>query len=95
MAERRGQRQAGDDPGRGPGLERVDRAQGGVVGGVTSNWTVVGTGDYNGDGKADILWRDSSSGNTGVWFMNGLQVSSTSGLGAIPLSWSVMSANAE
>ena len=30
------------------------------------------TGDYNGDGKSDILWEDNSS-NLAVWYMNGAQ----------------------
>ena len=24
---------------------------------VPTNWHVVGTGDYNGDGRDDVLWR--------------------------------------
>jgi HTH-like domain len=28
------------------------------------------TGDYDGDGITDLLWRDTS-GNTAIWFMNG------------------------
>ena len=52
-------------------------------------WTIVGTGDFNGDGKADMLWRDTS-GNTAIWFMNGATVSSTAGLGNIPTAWSVV-----
>jgi hypothetical protein len=38
------------------------------------NWKVVGTGDFNGDGKSDILWRyygDTDSGRNKVWFMDG------------------------
>jgi subtilisin-like proprotein convertase family protein len=34
-------------------------------------WTVGGTGDFNGDAKADILWRHEDSGENVAWFMNG------------------------
>jgi hypothetical protein len=37
-----------------------------------SPWKHVGTGDFNGDGKLDILWRHDLSGELGVWFMNGI-----------------------
>jgi hypothetical protein len=33
-------------------------------------------GDFNGDGKADILWRDSS-GTNAIWLMDGLVLSSS------------------
>jgi hypothetical protein len=36
-----------------------------------TNWEIVGTGDFNNDGNADILWRDRSSGAVVVWYMNG------------------------
>jgi hypothetical protein len=45
-------------------------------------------GDFDGDGKFDLLWRDTS-GNLAIWFMNGAQVTSTAGLGVVPLVWSV------
>jgi hypothetical protein len=35
------------------------------------NWQTVGTGDFNGDGKTDILWRHALSGQNVVWFMDG------------------------
>jgi hypothetical protein len=35
------------------------------------SWQIVGVGDFNGDGKMDILWRNSVSGENGVWYMNG------------------------
>lgn len=38
---------------------------------VNLNWQVAGTGDYNGDSKTDILWRNYTSNNTFVDFMNG------------------------
>jgi ELWxxDGT repeat protein len=34
------------------------------------NWKVVGTGDFNGDGLADILWQNAS-GQAAIWEMNG------------------------
>jgi hypothetical protein len=52
-------------------------------------WSIVGTGDFNGDGKRDILWRDTS-GNTAIWFMDGTTVGSSSSLGNIPTTWSVV-----
>jgi len=34
-------------------------------------WSIVGTNDMNGDGKSDIIWNNSSTGEIQVWFMNG------------------------
>jgi hypothetical protein len=48
----------------------------------------VGTGDFNGDGKTDILWRNSD-GTVGLWLMNGAQVISTTSFGILPASWSI------
>ena len=45
--------------------------------------------DFNGDGKSDILFRDSL-GDTAVWLMNGAQVLSQGGIGAPPLTWSIV-----
>jgi hypothetical protein len=53
-----------------------------------ATWTVAGTGDFNGDGKVDVLWRDSA-GNIAIWFMNGTTVASAAGVGNLPTSWSV------
>ena len=40
------------------------------------NWQVAGTGDFDGDGKADILWRNLSTGENYIWLMNGLSTAS-------------------
>ena len=33
-------------------------------------WSIVGQRDFNGDGKADFLWRDTT-GDVAIWLMNG------------------------
>jgi hypothetical protein len=55
---------------------------------VPLNWTIAGIGDFDGNGSADLLWRDAS-GNVGVWLMNGTQIMQSSVLGNVPLTWSV------
>ncbi|HET7017320.1 MAG TPA: VCBS repeat-containing protein [Streptosporangiaceae bacterium] len=37
-------------------------------------WSVVGVGDFNGDGAADILWHNSSTNETQIWFMSAYQI---------------------
>jgi hypothetical protein len=36
-----------------------------------NNWRIVGTGDFNRDGKPDIVWHHRTQGWVGVWYMNG------------------------
>jgi FG-GAP-like repeat len=45
--------------------------------------------DFNGDGKADILWQNSSTGQRLIWLMNGTAHTSTVNLGTVPTSWSI------
>lgn len=33
---------------------------------------IQGTGDYDGDGRTDILWRNFADGSNEVWLMNGI-----------------------
>jgi hypothetical protein len=47
------------------------------------------THDFNGDGKSDLLWRDSS-GNLAVWLMNQATVISSAALGNVPSTWSIV-----
>ena len=39
--------------------------------GCSSSWQVVGVGDFNGDGYADVLWFNASSGALGAWLLDG------------------------
>lgn len=45
--------------------------------------------DFNGDGKSDILWRNSTSGGTSLWFVNGLSTVGSVSFGVVPGVWSV------
>jgi hypothetical protein len=46
----------------------------GIVGRPGSDWHIADTGDFDGNAKADILWR-TDSGALAVWKMDGTQVS--------------------
>ncbi len=47
------------------------------------------THNFNGDVNSDMLWRDTS-GNVGMWLMNGSSISTTSVIGNVPGQWSVV-----
>jgi hypothetical protein len=66
------------------------------VANVASQWSIQLTGDYNGDGFSDILWRDTSS-NVALWEMNGIAVLNvnSSFLGNVPSQWSIQRLSAE
>ena len=46
------------------------------------SWSVAGIGDFNADNRADILWRNSSSGMLSLWTMNGATITSSSAVTA-------------
>jgi hypothetical protein len=43
-----------------------------VILGPGTNWVPVLTADFDGDGRSDLVWRNTVSGDTAVWLMNGL-----------------------
>jgi hypothetical protein len=51
---------------------------------VDPAYDVVGTGDYNGDGKSDILWRHATRGEVRVWLMNGAAKVSETWVATVP-----------
>ena len=71
---------------------RIVQATG--IANVPAVWSVAETGDYNGDGKSDDLWHDTS-GDVGVWFMNGATISSATGIANAPTVWTIQGAGAD
>jgi fibronectin-binding autotransporter adhesin len=61
-----------------------------VVGGGSAGpnpgpgWTDIGTGDFNGDGHADILLQNASNGQAAIWEMNGTNVIGGGTVSSIP-----------
>lgn len=51
-----------------------------------SSYWIEATGDFNNDGKRDIVWRNQSTGQTAVWLMNGTAYAGTVDLPTIPNS---------
>jgi hypothetical protein len=53
------------------------------------NWTIAGTGDFNGDGTSDILFR-GADGGVGAWLMQNGQVESAVSVGVITSDWTIV-----
>jgi FG-GAP-like repeat len=48
---------------------------------VSNDWEIKGVDDFNGDGKSDILWRNSATGQAYIYQMDGLNISEESSIG--------------
>ena len=43
-----------------------------------------GAGDLDGDGKTDLVWRNTSTSDTYTWKMNGAAIVAAGSLGIVP-----------
>jgi hypothetical protein len=61
---------------------------------VDRSWHVADTGDFNGDGRDDIAWRNDSGAFT-VWHgqLNGAFVNSSASWNNVATSWQVQAAD--
>jgi len=59
---------------------------------VGNDWHVQDIGDYNSDGKSDILWRHDS-GQVYIWEMNGLGITAEGAVShaPVPSDWHIFS----
>jgi hypothetical protein len=58
-------------------------------GSLTTDWNIVRVGDYNGDGKSDILWQQSPSGNLLEWLLSSGTILGTGSPGGAAAPWAV------
>lgn len=57
------------------------------------NWRVVASADFNRDGAGDIVWRNTATGDTAVWFMSLAEYLGAADLGRVSeQSWIVAGA---
>jgi hypothetical protein len=45
-------------------------------------------GDFDGNGKTDILWRNSQTGDNAIWLMDGTNYTAAASLPNVPIAWS-------
>jgi hypothetical protein len=57
-----------------------------VIGNPGPSWHVIGTGDFNGDGKSDILFQNTN-GSVAIWLMNGTPPTAEPFVQAVDPSW--------
>ena len=55
-----------------------------------ADWQPVVTGDFDGNGTSDVLWRNVNSGQTAIWFMSGTQSSGVATTQQLGPDWHVI-----
>ena len=69
-------------------------AAGPLIGSAPLAWQTQGTGDYNNDGAADILWRDDT-GQVAIWYLRDGAFVAGPLLGAMPTTWAIQNPRAD
>jgi sRNA-binding regulator protein Hfq len=59
-----------------------------VLPAVGGTWSIVGIGDFNGDGRADLLWRDGF-GTVAMWLLNGTTVIGSAIVGNVSTAYTI------
>ncbi|HEX7826399.1 MAG TPA: VCBS repeat-containing protein, partial [Mycobacterium sp.] len=59
---------------------------------VPNAWKIAGTGDFNGDGRSDILWRNTATGQLSDWLGKadgGFTPNDANAFASVPLDWQI------
>ncbi|HEY0157634.1 MAG TPA: FG-GAP-like repeat-containing protein [Thermoanaerobaculia bacterium] len=54
---------------------------------ATPAWQLAGVGDFNLDGRDDLVWRNQSTGANALWTMDGLTVTNSGALTSMGTAW--------
>jgi hypothetical protein len=57
---------------------------------VSTDWLVTSIGDYNADGRDDILWRNKDTGGLSNWLASangGFTINDANAFSVVPLNW--------
>jgi len=57
---------------------------------IPVQWHIVGVGDFDGGGNADLVWENISTGQRSIWYMKNGVVTSTFTLPMTPLTWNIV-----
>ena len=57
--------------------------------GFLAGYGATAANDFNGDGKSDILWENTVSGDHYLWFMNGSAITGAVDLGVVSTDWRI------
>jgi isocitrate dehydrogenase len=55
-----------------------------------TNYQVAASGDYDGDGKTDLIWRHVGSGAAYVWLMDGAVRVSETCIGTVAVGYVIV-----
>ena len=51
--------------------------------------TAPALGDLDANGKADLVWRNNSNGNTAIWLMDGTTIAASGFPGGVTMAWQI------
>ena len=80
-----------DEPTVGGGFPNVQvfNSQGLTVTVVPATNFISYSGDFNADGKQDVLWRNTQTGEVRLWYMNGSNILANDHVATVGLDWQI------